>query len=286
MMSSINQTSKRILLIGGEGFIGRNLAAHFIRGNECFSLGQEPSIFLERGDTFVPGNPYQDSIENDYDVVVHLIDNKQCDAKDYVKEEQNLVNNIRLSSHNHLILFSSAVLYAAPTSPYGVRKALLEDFYTKYCEEKGVPLTIVRLFNTFGPFQIPYQQGSLIANLIWNALEGEETQINDMDAKRDFLYSQDIPRFVEYLVREGKTGVFDLGSGSLLSIGETIEILQEKVLEVPLKVLDKKNKESILPRSVHNPFLNIIPPTDIVEGLKETVDFYQHHKEIVEKLCR
>ena len=279
----MNKENKpKILLLGGEGFIGRNLALYFAPTYDCFSCGDKKSLFSERQDTFVFGNPYENPLDCRADVVIHLIDNKQCLAEDFLNEEKKLVQNISLDKHSHLVLFSSAVLYANPGSEYGVRKKRLEEFYTQYCAEHSISLTIVRLFNTFGAFQIPYRQGSLVANLIYNHLISVPTEIQDLSAKRDFLYASDIPKFVEFFIKEKITGTHDLGSGELTSLEEIIRLLQEQLGGEVLNIINKNNPEVFITQSANNKFLDTVALTPMSEALRETINFFSNNKAILQ----
>ncbi len=271
-----------LLLLGGEGFIGRNLALYFAPTYDCVSCGDKESLFSERQDTFIAGNPYKKPLEHKADVVIHLIDNKECLAEDFLSEEKKLAENIALDSQSHFILFSSAVLYASPDSEYGVRKKRLEEFYTEYCEEHSIPLTIVRLFNTFGAFQIPYRQGSLVANLIYNHLMSIPTEIQDLSAERDFLYASDIPKFIEFFIKEGVIGTYDLGSGELTTLGEIITKLQEQIGGGSLNIINKGVPEAFTIQSANNPFLDTIALTPMSEALQETINFFSSNRAILQ----
>lgn len=277
--------SKRILLLGGEGFIGRNIAEYFSEKNTCVSVGNEQSRFEQRRDEFLPAKPYEEKIHHESDVIVHLIDNK-IPLDSFVEQEKNLIENIALNQNHHLIIFSSAVIYANPDSEYGQRKQALEKFYTEYCEMHGIKLTILRLFNTFGSFQIPYRQGSLVANLIYNALHDKQTEINDRDAMRDFLFAGDIPKFVEYAIINKMEGVYDIGSGKLTSIREVITLLEERVIERYLDVLYRDIPETIFPRHAEGDLVGEVDLIGLEEGLKGTVKFYEDNMRIVKSYVK
>ncbi len=267
---------KAILLLGGEGFIGRNLAFYFSPARACFSVGKKKSSFTERTDTFIQANPYTDKISAAYDTVIHLIDNKL--SLDYLlREEEKLTKNITLNEHTHLILFSSSVIYADPTSEYSMRKRVFEKFYLDYCQERGIPLTIFRLFNTFGLFQLPYRQGSLVANLIYNYLQYKSTEINDMDARRDYMYSQDIAKFIEYAMEHKLQGTFDLGSGKLVAIHDLITLLEQDVLKDSLALINKNTPDTTLCRARMSDLFQSIQSVPFAEGLVKTVAFYRAH---------
>ena len=272
-----------IAILGGEGFIGRNLAWYLSDFYECFSIGRRKSFFLDRKDTFVSGCPYDEKIGKQYSAIVHLMDNSRCAPEYFLDEEKKLVENLDLDDKKQLILFSSAVVYANPDSEYGLRKRALEGFYSEYCRENGIKLAIIRLFNTFGPFQIPQKQGSLIANIICNHMIGQKSEISSRNSERDFLYAGDIPKFIEHILENRMTGIFDLGSGKLTSIGDIISVLESDVLKARIDVIDKNKPDGIVSPAANNRLLDRISSTDLVTALSQTVDFYKNNIDSVKK---
>lgn len=275
----------KVLLLGGEGFIGRNLAEYFSVKNTCLSVGNEKSRFEKRDDEFLLAKPYEEKVDHESNVIVHLMDNDVF-PDSFVEQEKKLVENIGLGTKHHLIVFSSAVIYANPDSEYGQRKQLLEKFYKEYCREHGISLIILRLFNTFGPYQIPYRQGSLAGNLIYNALNGKKTEINDREATRDFLYAGDIPKFIEYVVANKIEGTYDIGSGELVSIRELIALLEEKVMEKTLDISYRDVRELASSRCAEGDIVGKIDLTKLEAGLKKTVKFYEDNMPIVESYVK
>lgn len=280
----MEQNSKQsIAILGGEGFIGRNLALHLSNRYKCLSVGVVRSPFLDRKDTFISAHPYEEKVNHQCSVIIHLIDNSRCAIEDFLDEEKKLAENIGLNDKDHLVLFSSAVVYANPESEYGLRKKMLEEFYTEYCRKNDVKLTIVRLFNTLGSFQIPQRPGSLVANIIYNHMVGRASEINDRQSKRDFIYASDIPKFIEYFLENGVTGTLDLGSGKLTSIADIISILESEVLKIPLNIIDKNKTDSIISPRANNQYLSQIPVTDIVTAMSQMVDFYKNNIDTIKK---
>lgn len=267
-------SGKRMLFLGGEGFIGRNLANYFGENNQCYSVGRRPSLFSERPDNFIQANPYQTKLEGKYDVIVHLIDNK-IPLERFEREEEKLLTHISLNKNGHLIVFSSAVIYANPDSEYGQRKRRLEALCTRYAQEHGIQLTILRPFNLFGPYQLPYRPGSLIANLLYNVLTRKVTEINDMETRRDFTYVGNLGKFVEHVLKEKKTGIFDVGSGKLVQVRDLLAHLEEVVFGQKIDFIDKAVREGIPDQPADEALSAHIHMVDFDAGLRRTLLFYQ-----------
>lgn len=274
--------NKKILILGGEGFIGRSVVDFLAHRYDCYSAGIEKSRFKNRKDKFIKKNPYKEKLKNDYDAIIHLIDNPEKINK-FPGEEKKLIENIGLNKKNHLIVFSSAAVYANSNSEYAQRKIKLEKIYSDYCKKNGIKLTIFRLFNVCGPYQIPNRQGSLVANIFVNYLRGMATQINDKSAKRDFIFSMDIGKFIHFAIKNSITGTIDLATNQLISIGKLIKILEEEIVKGKLPIIYKKAKENIVCPKAKNILIGKVGIIPLKDNLKKTFSFYKKNIDIIQK---
>ncbi len=269
---------QRVMILGGEGFIGRNIADYLGDCYDCLSVGVEESIFGEkRKDKFIRKNPYIGFVENNYDAVIHLIDNK-VSIGSFIKEEEKLIKNVELNSKKHLVLFSSAVVYANPESEYGQRKLALEKFYQDYCAKNKIKLAILRLFNVYGSYQLPDRQGSLVANIFCNYLNGEKITINDPEAKRDFIYAGDISKVIEWVIKNGFEGTDDLAANKSVPIKEILDVIERDVIGNKLDVIIRKDeKERVFSPEAKSGIIKKVRLTDREIGLSCAFDFYKNN---------
>lgn len=271
---------KNVLVLGGEGFLGLNIMRHLSQSLDCTSVDIKKSPFYYSSHEVVELDPYCDSIGGQYDVAIHCIDHVLAPAL-FELAEKTLMEKLLQTGVSTIVLLSSSIIYADPKSVYGERKMLFEKMYANFCKAHGVSLIVLRVFNTYGPFQMPYRSGSLVANLIYNHLRQEPTEIKDMSAKRDFIYSEDIPKFVEYAVRNQMEGTFDVGSGMLVSVGELISILEEDIFRSKIRLVKNGVLEDMdCPVAQKNEF-DSIRLTDLREGLVQTANFYKDHMEVI-----
>ena len=113
---------------------------------------------------------------------------------------------------------------------YACSKALDEFLGLAYHHEKGVPVTVVRLFNTVGPRQIG-RYGMVLPNFVARALQNEPmTVFGDGRQSRCFGYVGDA---VEALVRIAKSAdvigeVLNIGNDREISIGALAEMVKTR----------------------------------------------------------
>ena len=103
-----------------------------------------------------------------------------------------------------------------PASPYAASKIAGEALTLGYDHAYGLPATVVRPFNTYGPFQRSVGEGGVVAIFTRRSLLGEELRIyGDGTQTRDLLYAGDCARFVcDALFSDAATGrVLNAGTG-------------------------------------------------------------------------
>ena len=113
-------------------------------------------------------------------------------------------------------------------SPYSASKIAADKLAESYYLSFGVPVTIVRPFNTFGPRQ---SVRAVIPAIIIQALAGESVRIGAVHPTRDFNFVSDIVEgFLAIATAEGVLGdVINLGTGLEISVGELASIVEKLV---------------------------------------------------------
>ena len=118
-----------------------------------------------------------------------------------------------------------------PKLMYPVSKYLSEQYLKSQFEIFGFDITCIRLFNLYGPRQDYFRKqppflGYLIASLI---KQNEVTLYAKKDSKRDYIYIDDLVRFIEILLSapsKKSFQTFNLGSGQAYSVYELVSILE------------------------------------------------------------
>ena len=126
-----------------------------------------------------------------------------------------------------------------PASPYAASKIAGEALTLSYFHAYGLPTTVVRPFNTYGPFQRSVGEGGVVAIFTRRSLLGEELRIyGDGTQTRDLLYVEDCARFVcDALVSEAAIGgILNAGTGADVSVNELAGLVEPdpaRIVHVP-----------------------------------------------------
>lgn len=266
----------KVLVLGGSGFLGQNIIELLEKSHAVISCDKYRPRFrnVEKN---ITEDPYQTKLELNFDTCIHLIDHK-VQLIDFQNYEQKLANNLIWNTKKHLILMSSSVLYANPKSEYGRRKQLLEDFWQSFCHQRGIKLTILRLFNVYGPYQIPFVQGSLVANIIFNYLSNKTTDIYDMNARRTFVFAKDVARVFDYVIRNNLYGSHDICGSNDKSIEELISLMESHVMKAKIPINNLNQPEKIFCPVGNHELLQKVTETDFIKAMQETYIFYLKNK--------
>jgi UDP-glucose 4-epimerase len=272
---------EKVLIFGGAGFIGSNLAEKLIkRGYQVFvydnfSGGQITNLKLLSSAQIIKGDILNyGGISNCIKKVqpntifhlaaIHYIpDCNKNPKKTYrvnVDGTRNILTAISALNRKPLFVFiSSAAVYAnsqnalkesdktGPICIYGKTKLFGEKITKKICEKKQIPFVIIRLFNVYGPNDgIPHVIPKIIAQI---KERRKSMELGNLQPKRDFIYVDDVSdALYKILILKPKGRIYNLGTGkeySIKNIAERfIKILQNKNLRVITKqnLLRKKER--------------------------------------------
>ena len=193
-------------------------------------------------------------------------------------------------SQNASITFISSYVYGRPDSlpiaedhptralnPYSHTKIIGEEVVGYYQSQFGVPATIVRPFNIYGPGQ---ERRFLIPTLIQQALdpEAEEIVVTDLRPRRDYIHIRDLVNLLMATVNQPCGRVYNAGSGYSVSIQELIEeIASATGRSKPVRSLGQARPEEVLDvvanitRAKND--LQWTPSVKLNEGLRDTIDW-------------
>jgi UDP-glucose 4-epimerase len=114
-----------------------------------------------------------------------------------------------------------------PLSPYAVSKFAMEHYMRVFNELYGIQTLTLRYFNVFGPRQNPYSEyAAVIPKFIKAAKEGQPLMIyGDGTQTRDFSYVKDVVAANVKAAESKKSGIFNIAGGNQITITELAEAI-------------------------------------------------------------
>lgn len=270
---------KKVLLIGGAGFIGSNLVHQFLKDDNFEIYVIEPEkANIERlngleGQVTIIRADLKDILclnkiicENNIEVVIHLVSTLL--PKSTLEDYQNEMNDLLLPSMNIMricskldILFvymssggavygnGSSTVYKEtdrlePISYYGQSKCFMEETIKFENRYSGLRYLILRPSNPYGHGQNLYARQGLIAVSIGKILKNEPITIwGDGSLIRDYIHIDDLCDCIYNLIVKGvKNEIINIGSGEGYSIKNIIDMLADAVgKSIDIRYVESRN---------------------------------------------
>lgn len=168
------------------------------------------------------------------------------------------------------------------SSPYSASKASADLLVQAYYRTYGLPVTISRCSNNYGPYHFPEK---LIPLMIANALADKPLPVYGQGLNvRDWLYVEDHCKAIDLIIHNGKVGeVYNIGGHNEKTNIEIVKMIL-KILKKPESLItyvaDRKGHDlryAIDPTKIHNE-LGWLPETKFEDGIVKTVQWYLDHK--------
>jgi UDP-glucose 4-epimerase len=106
-------------------------------------------------------------------------------------------------------------------SPYGVAKLAVEKYLAFYAAVYGLPSTVLRYANVYGPRQDPHGEAGVVAIFSQRLLAREPALINgDGEQTRDFVYVDDVVQANVLAVTTDLRGIYNVGTGIETSVND------------------------------------------------------------------
>ena len=168
------------------------------------------------------------------------------------------------------------------SSPYSASKAAADLLVGAYHRTFGLPATISRCSNNYGPYHFPEK---LIPLMIANALNDKPLPVYGKGENvRDWLYVEDHCRAIDLILRKGTVGeVYNVGGHNEMRNIDIVKLICQKLGKpesLITYVADRKGHDmryAIDPTKIHRE-LGWLPETKFADGLDKTIDWYLTHR--------
>ncbi|HXF48965.1 MAG TPA: GDP-mannose 4,6-dehydratase [Verrucomicrobiae bacterium] len=175
-------------------------------------------------------------------------------------------------------------------SPYAASKIGADQLALSYYRSFGLPVTVLRPFNTFGPRQ---SVRAIIPTIISQALAGKKIRLGSLYPTRDLSYvANTVEGFVRIAHAKGVLGkVVNVGMGTEISVGELVEQIGSLLRK---KLVVQKEKQRVRPvesevdrlladTRLAQEVLDWKPKLDFRTGLLKTIDWYKRNRSLFPK---
>ena len=169
------------------------------------------------------------------------------------------------------------------SSPYSTSKASADLLVLAYHRTYGLPVTISRCSNNYGPYQFPEK---LIPLMIANALHDQPLPVYGEGLNvRDWLYVEDHCKAIDLILRGGRVGeVYNIGGHNEMRNIDIVRLICAelgKPESLITYVTDRKGHDqryAIDPAKIHGE-LGWLPETMFKDGIRKTIQWYLDNQE-------
>ena len=174
------------------------------------------------------------------------------------------------------------------SSPYSSSKASADLLVQAYHRTFGLPVSISRCSNNYGPYQFPEK---LIPLMIANCLADKPLPVYGKGENvRDWLYVEDHCKAIDLIMRKGRVGeVYNIGGHNEMRNIDIVKLIIKelgKSEDLITFVTDRKGHDmryAIDPAKIHRE-LGWLPETMFADGIKKTIRWYLDHKDWWEEI--
>lgn len=305
---------KRILVTGGNGAIGCNLVKKLLKLGanvivlDDFSQSDKNNLSNQKNLKIIKGdirnsNVLKKTFSHNYDLVFHLaarfanemsVNNPIEDLHVNVEGTLKILLESAKNNVKRFVYTSSSSLYGQsnfvtkkensfpkPSTPYAASKLSGEFYCNAIHELYFMDYTIVRLSNSYGPYDPPGMFRNVIPNFINAAMSNKDLIITGTgNETRDFTYVDDI---VDGIIlagtkSQGKNEIFNLGTGKETKISFIAkQIIKNTKSKSKLSFHPRRSFDHISRRKVDiskaKKLLGYNPKTVISVGLEKTCNW-------------
>jgi len=253
-----NMENSRILVTGGAGFIGSNLANQLSDDNEVHVidngyLGTPEN--LRENVTYSERSVLEEDLPTDVDVLFHLAalssyamheENPQRGSRVNVEGFVNVVEQARQDGCGTVVYASTSSVYGNRTEPtseavdvtvntgYEASKMARERYGEYFSNHYDMSVAGLRYYSVYqgygGAEEHKGEYANVIAQFADNIAHGEQPKLyGDGEQTRDFTHVSDIVRGTVLAAEHELNGVYNIGTGERYSFNTVVKLINEEL---------------------------------------------------------
>jgi len=301
----IGRRHMRLLVTGGNGFMGRRVTELLAGNHEVHIADVRLSDFLEK----LASSQYLLDVTNQLetkkliskvspDIIFHMagrVDFRwslQEPVRDLLLHAQGLLNVLEaarnLNPLPHIIFASSSAIFGnakvvptpedcppSPTSPYGISKLAGEHYCHMYSQAYGIPITIMRFTNVYGPTT----DHGVIHIFLKKFYQKQPITLFGGSQRIQFLYIDDAATALQLAAEKKVEGVFNISGPDTVTLKELVQLISEETgFQIPVQIQhplkgDIMHTEFDISKAKRE--LGWTPRFTIRDGLKRCIEWYQ-----------
>jgi UDP-glucose 4-epimerase len=308
----------KVAITGGAGFIGSNLASRLIsEGYDVVIVDDLSSGLITNIDKRVSKFEHVSITDlkrlrtalSDCGTIFHLAARGSVPrsiSNPIATNDVNLLGTLNVletarETGAHVIFSSSSSVYGrnlqlpkdesmwlGPMTPYAASKLSGESYVQAYGTSYGVPVTILRFFNVFGPRQRPdHQYAAVLPKWIWLALHDKPIEVfGDGTSTRDFTYVDTVVDVGMLAMQKRITteGALNVAFGNRVSLSYVLDLLRDRFPLIQIQYKNSRPGDVI--NSQNNPILlnQMFPevnPKPFDTAFSETLEWLIEHGQTV-----
>lgn len=308
----------KILITGGAGFIGSNIADECIRKKyevvivDNLITGKKKNINQKSKFYDVDITDYKElekifkkekpQVVNHHAAQIDVrksVANPQYDARINIIGSLNLLELcVKYKVEKFIFASSGGTIYGeckgkpapkenssySPESPYGCAKLSVEYYMNYYNKVYGLKTISLRYANVYGPRQDPYGEAGVVAIFINRMLNNEDVFIyGNGEQMRDFVFVSDVVEAnIKCISKNLHFGVYNVGTQKATSVNKLFSIIS-KILKYKKPVIYQPQRKGELLKSYLciekiKKELGWYPKFSLQEGIEKTINYFKYGK--------
>ncbi|MCH8049131.1 GDP-mannose 4,6-dehydratase [Patescibacteria group bacterium] len=301
---------KRVLIIGGSGFIGSHIVdALAERAERITVIDSAKSRWKNKAAKYKIMDLRDEKLHKIFakekpDTVFHLaahIHDRESIEEPVKNAEVNIIGSLNVFEAarryltGRLIFASTGVVYGhqdtfpieeealpRPLTPYAVSKLTGERYLNFYQNVYNLPYVALRLGNVYGPRQDTSAESGAIGIFATQLMKGEQAYINnDGLTTRDYVYIDDVVRAFIIAAESDYIGVLNIGTGRETSTNSIFELTRQTVGVQAAPEYREEIKDVVkriaLDANKARAELRWEPTVSVEEGVEKTVNWYREN---------